>query len=52
MGTALANPDFVALAQSYGAFALRVTRHEAFDAAFEQALDCGRAALIELVTDY
>ena len=46
--TELVNPDFVALAKSYGAFGARVTRTEDFAPAFEQALAAGRPALIEL----
>src|SRR5690606_18648128 len=50
-GTALRNPDFVALAQAYGAHAERVERTEDFAAAFERARQAGRAALIELRVD-
>jgi len=46
--TALTNPDFVKLAESYGAFGARVTRTEDFAPVFEQALTAARPALIEL----
>jgi acetolactate synthase-1/2/3 large subunit len=49
--TQLANPDFVALAQAFGAHAERVTHEADFPAAFERAQQAGRPALIELVTD-
>ena len=51
MSTELMNPDFVQLAESYGAQGERVTRTEGFEAAFERAVNCGRSALIELVVD-
>lgn len=50
-GTALANPDFVALAHAFGAHAERVERTEDFPAAFARARASGVAALIELRTD-
>lgn len=50
-GTALRNPDFVALARAYGCHAERVTETEAFAPAFERARAAGVAALIELVID-
>ncbi len=50
-GTALRNPDFVTLAQAYGAFAARVSRTEEFAPALKAALNSGKAAVIELVTD-
>ncbi len=51
VGTALANPDFVALARAYGAFAARVARTEDFAPAFEEAAAGKRAAVIELAMD-
>ena len=51
VGTALANPDFVALARAYGAFSARVTRTEEFAPAFEEAAAGKRAAVIELAMD-
>jgi acetolactate synthase I/II/III large subunit len=51
VGTALKNPDFVALARAYGAFAARVARTEEFAPAFEEAAAAKRAAIIELAID-
>ena len=51
VGTDLVNPDFVALAESYGAYAERVERSADFGAAFERALASGRPALLELRVD-
>jgi acetolactate synthase-1/2/3 large subunit len=50
-GSALANPDFAALARAYGAHGERVERTEQFAPAFERACAAGRPALIELVVD-
>jgi len=49
--TDLTNPDFVALAESYGALGLHVETDAAFPPALQQALQCGRPALIELTID-
>jgi acetolactate synthase-1/2/3 large subunit len=49
--TALTNPDFVAYAQSFGAYGERVETTAQFPAAFARARAAGRAALLELVTD-
>lgn len=49
--TNLQNPDFVALAQSFGAYAELVESAEAFPGAFERACAAGRPALLELRTD-
>lgn len=49
--TDLVNPNFVALAQSYGVYAEKVETTEAFPAAFERALKTGRPALLELCMD-
>jgi acetolactate synthase-1/2/3 large subunit len=51
IGTTLANPDFVTLAESYGAYAERVETNEAFRPALERALKQSVASVIELVTD-
>jgi acetolactate synthase I/II/III large subunit len=51
VGTALTNPDFVALARAYGAFGARVERTEDFAPAFEEAAAGKRAAVIELAMD-
>jgi acetolactate synthase-1/2/3 large subunit len=49
--TDLAAPDFVALAQSFGAYAERVDTTTAFAPAFERALAAERAAVLELRVD-
>jgi acetolactate synthase I/II/III large subunit len=51
VATSLMNPDFVALARSYGAHAERVTATSAFPQALDRALACGRTAVIELAID-
>ena len=48
IATDLTNPDFVAWARSFGAFAARVGRTDEFPDAFEDAMSAGRAAVIEL----
>jgi acetolactate synthase-1/2/3 large subunit len=50
-GTDLTNPDFVALAESFGALGLRVNKTEEFESALDQALNANRPALIEVVVD-
>ncbi|HEY1721016.1 MAG TPA: thiamine pyrophosphate-binding protein [Magnetospirillaceae bacterium] len=50
-GTDLVNPDFVALAKSYGAFAAKVERTVEFAPAFEEAVAAKRAAVLELRVD-
>ncbi|CAN7754504.1 thiamine pyrophosphate-binding protein [Variovorax sp. LjRoot130] len=47
-GTSLRNPDFAALARSYGAHGETVTRTGDFPAALERARSAGKPALIEL----
>ncbi|MDB5757224.1 MAG: ilvB [Burkholderia sp.] len=49
--TAIHNPDFVALAQSFGAHAELVESTDAFAAAFDRARASGKPALLELRTD-
>ncbi|HYZ16818.1 MAG TPA: thiamine pyrophosphate-binding protein [Candidatus Acidoferrum sp.] len=51
IGTDLTNPDFVAFARSFGAYAERVEKTEQFAAAFERARNAGRPAVLELITD-
>ena len=55
LGTALVNPDFVRLAESFGGHGARVADNESFDTALADALgairDEGRFALIELIVD-
>ena len=49
--TELATPDFVGLAQSFGAYAERVETTDAFAPALERALATGRSAVLELRVD-
>jgi acetolactate synthase-1/2/3 large subunit len=51
IGTDLVNPDFAALARSFGAHGERVETTEQFAPAFERALASGRPALLELRLD-
>jgi acetolactate synthase-1/2/3 large subunit len=51
VATDLANPDFVKLAQSCGAFAERVDTTEGFPDAFRRAEAAGRPAVLELTVD-
>jgi acetolactate synthase-1/2/3 large subunit len=51
IGTDLRNPDFVALARAYGAHGALVERSEEIGDALDEALACGRPALIELRVD-
>jgi acetolactate synthase-1/2/3 large subunit len=51
VGTDLRNPDFVALARAYDAHGALVERSEDVAAALDEALTCGRPALVELRVD-
>ncbi len=51
VGTTLSNPDFVALAQAYGAHGERVAHTDQFADAFARACAAGVPALIELCPD-
>jgi acetolactate synthase I/II/III large subunit len=51
VGTALKNPDFVALAHAYGAFGTSITSTADFAPAFEEAASGSRTAIIELKMD-
>jgi acetolactate synthase-1/2/3 large subunit len=51
VGTDLRNPDFVALAQAFGAHGALVERSDDVGAALDDALACGRPALVELRVD-
>ena len=51
IGTDLSNPDFVAWARSFGAFAARVERTGDFPEVFDAASSAGRAAVVELRID-
>ncbi|HIY66888.1 MAG TPA: acetolactate synthase, partial [Candidatus Agrococcus pullicola] len=50
-GTALENPDFAAMARSFGCFGERVERTEDFAPALERALASDRAAVLHLLQD-
>lgn len=50
-GTALVNPDFVALARAYGYEGTRITRTEEFEAELLAALERRRGTVIEVVLD-
>jgi acetolactate synthase I/II/III large subunit len=49
--TTLHNPDFAAMARSFGAFGETVTQTDDFPGAFERARASGTAALLELTID-
>ena len=51
LATDLVNPDMVALAHSFGAFAERVDSAEGFAAAFRRAVDSKKPALLDLRVD-
>jgi acetolactate synthase I/II/III large subunit len=51
VGTALKNPDFLALARAYGVFGASVARTEEFAPAFEEAAGFKGGAIIELKMD-
>ena len=50
-GTALTNPDFVKLGESYGAFSARVNNANDFKKLWPEASRSGKAALIEIRMD-
>jgi len=45
------NPDFVKYAEACKAFGARVEKIEDFDRVFKDALDCGKAAIIDVVVE-
>jgi acetolactate synthase-1/2/3 large subunit len=51
VATDILNPDFVALARSYGAFAHRVESTDEFPEAYRRATASGLPALLELRVD-
>jgi acetolactate synthase-1/2/3 large subunit len=51
IATDLLNPDFVALARSYGAYAERVDKFEGFPEAYWRAVSANRPSLLELRVD-
>jgi acetolactate synthase-1/2/3 large subunit len=50
-GTKIENPDFVALARSFGAYAERVSETDGFLDAFSRAERAGVPALLDLCVD-
>ena len=50
-GTHMTNPDFAALARSYGGYGERVERAEDFGAAFRRAAESGLPAVLHLPQD-
>ena len=50
-GTDLTNPDFVTLAQSFGALGMRIENTDEFAPALEKALAANSPSLIEIVVD-
>jgi acetolactate synthase I/II/III large subunit len=51
VGTDLVNPDFVAYAESFGAYVERVGENDGVPSAFERAVESGRTAVLELRVD-
>jgi acetolactate synthase I/II/III large subunit len=51
VATEILNPDFVALAHSFGAYAERVSSAEQFPDAYRRASTAGRPAVLELIVD-
>jgi acetolactate synthase-1/2/3 large subunit len=51
VGTDLVNPDFTAYARAFGAHGALVERTEDFAPALDEALGCGRPAVLELRVD-
>jgi acetolactate synthase-1/2/3 large subunit len=51
VATELINPDFVALARSFGAYGEKVESTSDFPDAYRRALEAGRPALLELRVD-
>ena len=51
-GTLLeANPDFVKIAEAYGAKGIKVDKAGEIGDAFKEAFDCGRTCLVEIMVD-
>lgn len=51
VATDIVNPDFIAMAQSFGAYAEQVSTTDAFPAAWQRATAAGRPAVLELLVD-
>jgi len=49
--TTLVNPDFIRFAESFGAFAERITKTDQFSGAFERAVASQKVALLEIIID-
>ena len=50
-GTDLLNPDFAAYARAFGGFGITIERTEDFPRAFDQAMEAGVSAVLELRVD-
>jgi acetolactate synthase-1/2/3 large subunit len=50
-GTSLTNPNFAEMAQLFGGFGARIDCHQDFAPAFNRAIQSGKPALIEILTD-
>jgi hypothetical protein len=50
-GTGLTNADFAKFAESFGVFGAAIEKTEDFGPAFEEALTCGRAAVLDIRMD-
>lgn len=50
-GTALTNPDFAKMAESYGGFGARVEHEDQFSQAWQAARESGKLSIIEIVMD-
>lgn len=51
IGSDLGNPDYLLLAQAFGAFGARVTADSEFTGVLQEALASGRPSLIEIICD-
>jgi acetolactate synthase-1/2/3 large subunit len=51
IGTDMKNPDFAALARSFGAEGFTVKSNDEFAPALKKALACGKPAVIDILTD-
>lgn len=50
-GTSLTNPNFAEMAQLFGGFGVRIDCHQDFAPALNRAIQSGKPALIEILTD-
>lgn len=51
VGTELTNPNYAKLAEVFGCFGRRVSRNEDFIPALEEAMQAGRTAVVEVLTN-